>query len=125
MSTRYECSAASAGREEPMFATGSSVRGWVLVEVPGAWGEDAVHSSAFGEFAPQRWKDELKQRHIRVVCIRSRQRVGASDVRVYACVARRPGQRPADLWRRDVESLADVVPAVQELRVDQRPGPAW
>lgn len=125
MSPRYECSSASAERDEPMFATGSWVRGWVLVEVPGAWGEDAIHASAFGEFAPQHWKDELKGRNIRVVCIRSHQRVGATDVRVYACAARRPGQRPAQLWRREVASLADVVPAVQELRVDQRPHPEW
>jgi hypothetical protein len=108
-----------------MFATGSSVRGWVLVEVPGAWGEDAIHASAFGEFAPPHWKDELKGRHIRVVCIRSRERVGATDVRVYACAARRPGLQPAPLWRREVASLADVVPAVTELRLDQRPGPEW
>jgi hypothetical protein len=125
MSPSYVCSLASAERDEPMFATGSSVRGWVLVEVPGAWGEDAIHESAFGEFAPQHWKDDLKRRHIRVVCIRSHERVGATDVRVFACAARRPGQRPALLWRRDVASLADVVPTIEELRVDQRPSPEW
>ncbi len=38
MSPSYACSLASTERDEPMFATGSSVRGWVLVEVPGAWG---------------------------------------------------------------------------------------
>ena len=89
MPSSYACSSASAERDEPMMATGSSVLGWVLVEVPGAWGEDAIHASAFGEFAPQRWKDEMKRRHIRVVCIRSHERVGATDVRVYAC-ARAP-----------------------------------
>ena len=125
MSPSYACSLASTERDEPMFATGSSVRGWVLVEVPGAWGEDAVHASAFGEFAPQHWKDDLKRRHIRVVCIRSHEREGATDVRVFACAARRPGQKPAQLWRRDVASLADVVPTIDDLRVDQRPSPEW
>src|SRR6187431_2110184 len=125
MSPKYQCSSASTERGEPMFATGSWVRGWVLVEVPGAWGEDAIHSSAFGEFAPRHWKDELKERHIRVVCIRSHERVGATDVRVFACAARRPGPRPAPLWRRDVASFADVVPAVNDLRVDRRPSPEW
>ena len=96
MSPRYQCSSASAERDEPMFATGSWVRGWVLVEVPGTWGEDAIHSSAFGEFAPQRWKDELKGRNIRVVCIRSHRRAGATDVRVYTCAAApRPAARSA------------------------------
>src|SRR6187402_3928891 len=125
MSPSYACSLASTERDEPMFATASSVRGWVLVEVPGAWGEDAIHASAFGEFAPQRWKDDMKERHIRVVCIRSHERAGATDVRVYACAARRPGLRATPLWRREVASLADVVPAVMDLRVDQRPSPEW
>jgi len=125
MSASDTCSSTSAERDEPMFATGSAVLGWVLVEVPGAWGEDAIHASAFGEFAPQDWKDELKRRRIRVICIRSHERVGAHGVRVYACAARRPGLQPASLWRIEVPSLADVVPAVMGLRVDQRPGPEW
>lgn len=125
MPTSDACSSASAGRDEPMFATSSSVRGWLLVEVRGAWGEDAIHDSAFGEFAPQDWKNELKARHIRVVCIRSHERVGATDVRLYACAAQRPGLHPAPLWRREVASLADVVPAAMGLRVDQRPGSEW
>ena len=53
MPPSYMCSSASAARDEPMFATGSSVRGWVLVEVPGAWGEDAIHASMFGNVKKQ------------------------------------------------------------------------
>ena len=106
-------------RDEPMFATARQVRGWVLVEVRGAWGEDAIHASAFGEHVPQHWKDELKRRHIRAVCIRSHERAEATDVRLYACAARRPATGPAPLWRRDVASLADVVAAVDDLRVDR------
>ena len=109
MSTSYACAAASAERDEPMFATGSQVRGWLLVEVRGAWGEDAIHASALGEHVPQHWKDELKRRHIRVVCIRSHERsrrptCGSTPARPGA-----PASGPAPLWRRDVASLADVV----------------
>ena len=77
MSTSYVCSAASARRDEPMFATGSLVRGWLLVEVRGAWGEDAIHTSAFGEYVPRHWKDDLKRRQIRAVCVRSHARAEA------------------------------------------------
>jgi hypothetical protein len=46
-------------------------------------------------------------------------------VRLYACAARRPGKGPAPLWRRDVGSLADVLAAADELRIDQMPGAPW
>lgn len=125
MSTSYVCSDTSIKRDEPMFATGSQVRGWLLVEVRGAWGEDAIHSSAFGEHVPPRWKDELKRRQIRAVCIRSHERTEATDVRLFAGAARRPGKGPAPLWRRDVGSLADVLPAARELRVNEPPTTGW
>ena len=125
MSTRYECSATSDRRDEAMFATGSLVRGWLLIEVRGAWGPDGIHDSAFGAHVPPRWKDDLKRHQIRAVCIRSHLRSDATDVRLFACAARRPGTGSAPLWRRDVASLADVIPAAAELRVSERPGPEW
>jgi hypothetical protein len=100
-----------------MLATASQVRGWVLVEVRGAWGEDAIHCSALAEHVPADWKDQLKRRHVRVVCIRSHLRTQAPDVRLYACGVRRPGGGTAPLWTRDVRSLADVVAALDDLRL--------
>lgn len=121
----YECSQSSAGRDEPMFATGSSVRGWLLVEVRGAWGEDAVHSSALGEFVPTHWKDDLKRRGVRAVCVRSHLRPDGTAARLFTCSARRPGDRPARLWWRDVRSLADVVETTTDLTADREPGDGW
>jgi hypothetical protein len=108
-----------------MFATGSQVRHWLMVEVRGAWGEDAIHSSALGEHVPLHWKDDLKRRQIRAVCIRSHLRTEATGVRLFACTARRPGRGPAPLWRRDVSSLGDVLAAADELRVNQPPETGW
>ena len=125
MSTSYVCSEHSLERDEPLFATGSYVRGWLLIEVRGAWGEDAIHASALAEHVPLHWKDDLKKLNIRAICIRSRERADATDVRLFACAARRPGKGPAPLWRRDVDSLADVHAAAEELRVDQRPERGW
>jgi hypothetical protein len=125
MSTSYRCADASADRGEPMFATGSQVRGWLLIEVRGAWGEDAIHSSALGEHVPPRWKDELKRRGIRGVCVRSHLRTDPTGVRLFTCVAERPGDGTPILWHRDVDTLADVVGATEDLRIDRPPGSGW
>ena len=74
---------------------------------------------------PRDWKDDLRRRHIRVVCIRSQLRPDDAGVRLYACVARRPGTGAALLWRRDIDSLADVHSSTGELGVEQPPGPDW
>jgi hypothetical protein len=125
MSTSYRCTDAARDRGETMFATGSQVRGWLLVEVRGAWGEDAIHSSALDQHVPPDWKDHLRRRHFRAICIRSHLRDVESDVRLYACVAPRPGDEPSVLWRRHVASLADVVAAADDLAVDEPQGPGW
>jgi hypothetical protein len=109
-----------------MFATGSQVRGWLLIEVRGSWGEDAIHTSAFGDVAPAHWKDELKARHIRAVCVRSHLRPNGGDVRIFVCAPRRPGSaEPAPLWSREVESLAEVIDVARDLHVDRAPSGAW
>jgi len=108
-----------------MLATASQVHGWVLVEVRGAWGEDAIHRSALGEHVPADWKDQLKRRHVRAVCIRSHLRAQAQNVRLYACGVRRPGRGAAPLWTRDVPSLADVVTAMDDLRLHRDEATGW
>ena len=104
MPTSYRCAEASAPAHEPMLATGSQVRGWLLIEVRGAWGEDAIHDSALGEHVPPDWKDQLKRRHVRAVCIRSHlasRRHRRSAVRLRRSAARRPGRRRCGAVRCD------------------------
>jgi hypothetical protein len=125
MPDSYRCADASDQRVEPMLATASQVGGWVLVEVRGAWGEDAIHRSALAEHVPVDWKDQLKRRHVRAVCIRSHLRAQAPDVRLYACGVRRPGRGAAPLWTRDVPSLGDVVAAMEDLRLHHDEPTGW
>ncbi len=125
MSTSYMCSHASTERDEPMLATSSQMGGWLVIEVRGAWGEDALLESALGDHLPATFKNQLKRHQIRAVCVRSHLRSESTDVRLFACATRRPGDRPAVLWRRDVGSLADVVDAAEDLRVDQSPKSGW
>jgi hypothetical protein len=108
-----------------MYATGSQVRAWFLIEVRGAWGQDAIHESALGEHVPAHWKDGLRQRGIRAVCIRSHLRPEGSGVRLFTSTAARPGDGQAPLWRLDVGSLADVAEVAGTLRQGTPSGTGW
>lgn len=105
-----------------MHATGSRVTGWLLVEVRGAWGEDAVHDSALGACVPADFEATMRRHGLRVLCIRSRRRSDAEGVRLFTCRAPLPGER-ASLWTREVGDLGDVTEAVANL-VDP-PGRGW
>jgi hypothetical protein len=115
MVDRYQCAPAAAHRDEEMLATASNVRAWLLVEVRGAWGVDAVHESALGDFVPRRWKDELHRRGIRAICVRNQQRDDADGVRLFSVVAHRPGEEPAVAWTRDLENFGAVVEVAAAL----------
>ena len=62
MTDRFVCSDASVGRDEGIVATASQVRAWLLVEVHGAWGIDAVTESHLGAHIPEGWKADLQRR---------------------------------------------------------------
>ena len=63
-------------------------------------GRGRVHGSALGEHVPADWKDRLKRRHARAVCVRSHlDERQAPGVRLFVCAVRRPGQRPTPVWR--------------------------
>lgn len=124
MSADFQCAVAAVERGEPMFATGSQVANWLLVEVRGAWGDDAVHDSALGDQVPDDWKDQLKQRGIRVVCIRTHARRQVDGVRMFTCAARRSADGRDELWGREVESLAEVEAIAADLDPSE-PGSGW
>lgn len=125
MADDFRCAIAAADRDEPLFATASQVPGWLLVEVRGAWGQDAVHESDLGTHVPAHWKEQLRRRGLRVVCIRSQVRRKVEGVRLFTCAARRPGAEPSVLWHRQVGSLADVAEATEHLAANVDPGVGW
>jgi hypothetical protein len=73
-SDRPRCSAEALARDEPVFATASLVKAWLLIEQPGAWGPDALTESRF----PNEIATELERRatDVRILLIRHR---SASD----------------------------------------------
>ena len=57
-------------RDEPLFATASQVRRWLLIEVRGAWGRDSVADTDLARFATATWRRRLHDERIRVIVIR-------------------------------------------------------
>lgn len=121
MTDRYRCSDASVERGEEVVATASQVRGWLLVEVNGPWGADAVDDSILGPHVPDGWKADLKLRGIRPICIRSITRRDADDVRMFFVVTARPGRNRGAIWTRTVPMLSAVRYATEDLRLGAEP----
>jgi hypothetical protein len=125
MSDRYVCSDASVGRGEGIVATASQVRAWLLVEVHGAWGTDAITESHLGAHLPEGWKADLQRRGIRPICIRPADRGDRSDrpdeVRLFFVLAGRPGRTEGRAWARTVPSLGGVRHVSDDLRIGDDP----
>ena len=125
MNDRFVCSDASVLRGEGVVATASQVRAWLLVEVHGAWGVDAIADSHLGPHVPEGWKADLKSRGIRPVCIRPPSRSASRgdhvDARVFFVVAGRPGRNEGVIWTRTVPTLAAVQFITDDLGVERDP----
>ena len=61
---RRSCLSSSARspprRNEPIFATASQVRRWLLVEVRGSWGRDPVTNTDLGRHVTDDWRDRVR-----------------------------------------------------------------
>lgn len=130
MSTRFVCSDASVARAEPVTATASQVRAWLLIEVPGAWGHDAIVESELGPHVPAGWKRDLKRRGIRPICIRrgvdERADSHRDSASVFFVVPQRPGAGvPSRAWHRTADVLAAVPYLTDELDPAAEPGDGW
>lgn len=124
MVDRFVCSTASAARSEGVLATASQVRGWLLVEVHGAWGRDAVHDSHLGAHLPDGWKADLQLRGIRPICIRpslSNRPEDTDTARVFFVQGARPGRTEGVAWTRTLPTLAAVRHVTDDLRLGDEP----
>ena len=114
---RFACSVASIARGEPVEATVSQVRHWLLVEVTGPWGRDAITQSELGPVRSEVWRRAMKQRSIRIIAIRRdlHHRSDGEGLRLVYVEAPRPGDSPATAHRIVVPALHDVVGATASL----------
>lgn len=105
---RFVCTDASIDRGEPVTATASQVKAWLLIEVHGAWGPDAIEESRLGAHLPPNWRTDLQRGGIRPICIRPAVRGSEpAQVRVFFVIAARPGQTIGRIWTRTIE-LSEV-----------------
>ena len=84
MAELFSCSLTSAAMDEPLFATASQVRRWILVEQPGSWGRNAVTESGLPADVATRLHAAARAAGARLLLIR---RHGRSDPEVRACFA--------------------------------------
>jgi hypothetical protein len=115
----FRCAAASLARGEPLLATASTVRAFVLVEFSGAWGRDAVRDARL----PAAVRDqllELSELGVKALLIRRHGRaVSGSKAQVFVASCG-PGTRWLEgAQLESLEQLADIdlVPVSRDRRV--------
>lgn len=106
----FQCSVAASKRAEPLFATASNVRRWLLVEVRGAWGADVVADTALGRHVGPEWQAALAGASIRPLAIRR----GPGDIHgtsscAYLVDSSRGPHSPGVVRRCELPDLAAVV----------------
>jgi hypothetical protein len=122
----FQCSVASAARREPMFATASQVRGWLLVEIRGSWGRDSVTNTDLARHVTNDWRQQMRSAGLRVVAIRrDLDRASEQSIRLVVVRSGLPGGSPGTIWRHDVASLHAVVEATRSLPTDGADTANW
>jgi hypothetical protein len=120
---------AARQRDEPLLATASQVSAWLLIEVTGPWGGDAVVHSELGPNAPRIWREAMRRRGIRVIAIRrdltTPSHHGGHQLRLVHVVAPAVGSSTAVAHRRMVHDLHEVVPVTEALAVSGTVGAGW
>ena len=123
------CAEAARERDEPVSATASQVSAWLLVEVNGPWGRDAIVHSELGPHAPLVWRRAMKGQGIRLIAIRrdvARHEELDRDGFVLVHVdAPRPGVRDAVASRRKIADLHEVVSATASLAAGHGLAAGW
>lgn len=83
MSDPFRCAARSLARDEPLAGTASTVRAFLMIEVPGPWGEDALHDSRLPDEVKTGLARHIKQAGVRPLLIRRHGRSEPDGCRVF------------------------------------------
>ena len=120
---------AARDRDEPVAATASQVSAWLLIEVNGPWGKDAVGHSELGPHAPSIWRRAIRRQGIRTIAIRRdvnrHHEADHPGHRMVHVVAPRPGERQGGTWRRTIADLHEVVSVTASLADGHGVDSAW
>lgn len=104
----FRCSAASQDLAEPIAGSASTVRAFLLVEAPGAWGVDAVTGSRLPAPVKERLAGLSRRHGVRPLMIRGHGRGRSTGTRVFAAFVHtdRPWLETTVLG--DAEELVDL-----------------
>ena len=99
MTEDFRCSASSLARSEPLIGTASTVRAFLLIEVPGPWGVNAVRDARLPVQVAAPLLDTARSLRVRPLLIRRHGRTTPSSTRVFAAYAdpHRPWMQTAEL----------------------------
>ncbi len=108
MSPTFRCSGSSEDRGEPLHGTASTVRAYLLVEVPGPWGSNAVLENRLPRSVMRELSSRSRQHGVRPLAIRRHGRPRPGPLQVY--VAHADPARPwAETTRvEEPEQLLDI-----------------
>jgi len=102
------CSAVSLARDEPMQATASVVRSWVLVEHPGAWGPAALSQSGLPAAVAAGLAARSREHGFRVLLVRRPVRPTDGSRQCFVAYSGRHERWIEERVVGDVEELLDV-----------------
>ena len=111
------CTALAAELGEPLAATASRFRHWLMLEQPGPWGHDALLESDLPREVGQELRERGERHGVRVLLIRRRDRDTAGSRRVFAAFT---GRRERRLVSLEVGSHADLLDLDIGALVDAR-----
>ena len=102
------CSAVSLSQGEPLQATASMVRSWVLVEHPGAWGPAALSESGLAPHVSDGLAALGKEHRFRVLLLRRPVRPSDSSRHCFVAHSGRHWRWIEERVVRDLDELLDV-----------------
>lgn len=102
------CSAISLAMAEPLQATASQVRNWLLVEHPGAWGPAALGESGLPEHVSAGLARLGRRHEFRVLLVRRPERPGDASRRCFVAHSGRRNHWIEERVLADVDELLDV-----------------
>ena len=102
------CSAISLATDEPMQATASVVRNWLLVEHPGAWGPVALSQSGLPAHLADGLAALSRRYGLRVLLVRRPVRPTDSSRRCFVAHTGRHGRWIEERTVRDLDEVLDV-----------------
>jgi hypothetical protein len=129
VSSAFRCSSASAALAEPMAGTASTVRAFLLLEVPGPWGEDALRDGRLPEDVGAEIVRRCEGLGVRPLLVRRHGRTRGRRMRCFGASAdpHRPWMESTTLERPEqvLDLALDRLCRGESMGLDPHPDPVF